>query len=50
MYFLIDLELERSNFSRAKKLKEDFVLICDKMCEKLKSIENRLKAFEKTKS
>ena len=50
MYFLIDLELERSNFSKAKELKEDFVIICSKMCEKLKNIENRLKAFEKTNS
>ena len=50
MYFLIDLELERSNFSKVKKLKEDFVIICSKMCEKLKNIENRLKAFEKTNS
>ena len=50
MYFLIDLELERSNFSKAKELKEDFVIICSKMCEKLKSIENRLNAFEKAKS
>ena len=50
LYFLIDLELERSNFSRARELKEDFILICNKMCEKLKSIENRLNAFEKAKS
>ena len=50
MYFLIDLELERSNFSKAKELKEDFVIICSKMCEKLKNIENRLKAFEKKNS
>ena len=50
MYFLIDLELERSNFSKAKELKEDFVIICSKMCMKLKNIENRLKAFEKTNS
>ena len=50
MYFLIDLELEKSNFSRVKELKEDFVLICSKMCEKLQSIEIRLKAFEKTES
>ena len=50
MYFLIDLELEKSNFSRVKELKEDFVLICSKICEKLQSIEIRLKAFEKTES
>tara|TARA_B100001250_G_C19377150_1_gene604592 strand:+ start:231 stop:656 length:426 start_codon:yes stop_codon:yes gene_type:complete len=50
MYFLIDLEIERSNFSSAKELKEDFELICTKICEKLKGIESRLKEFEKTKS
>ena len=50
MYFLIDLELERSNFSRAKELKEDFILICVNMCDSMESIDNRLKAFEKTES
>ena len=50
MYFLIDLELERSNFSRAKELKEDFILICVNMCDRTESIDNRLKAFEKTES
>ena len=50
MYFLIDLELERSNFSRAKELKEDFILICVNMCDKMESIDNRIKAFEKTES
>ena len=50
MYFLIDLELERSNFSRAKELKEDFILICVNMCDRMESIDNRLKAFEKTES
>ena len=50
MYFLIDLELERSNFSRAKELKEDFILICVNMCDRMESIDNRLKVFEKTES
>ena len=50
MYFLLDLELERSNFSRAKELKEDFILICVNMCDKMESIDNRIKAFEKTES
>ena len=47
MYLLIDMELERSNFSRAKELKKDFEIICSKMCEKLETIESRLIAFEK---
>jgi len=47
MYLLIDIELERSNFSRAKELKKDFEIICLKMCKKLETIESRLIAFEK---
>ena len=47
MYLLIDMELERSNFSRAKELKKDFEIICLKMCKKLETIESRLIAFEK---
>ena len=47
MYLLIDIELERSNFSRAKELKKDFEIICSKMCKKLEAIESRLLVFEK---
>ena len=47
MYLLIDMELKRSNFSRAKELKKDFEIICSKICEKLETIESRLIAFEK---
>ena len=47
MYLLIDIELERSNFSRAKELKKDFEIICSKMCKKLEAIESRLIVFEK---
>ena len=47
MYILIDMELERSNFSRVEELKKDFELICSNMCTKLTSIEKRLKEFEK---
>ena len=47
MYILIDIELKRSNFSKAKELKKDFDIICSKMCEKLDSINKRLKEFEK---
>ena len=46
MYILIDIELDRSNFSRVDELKNDFKLICSKMCTKLSSIEDRLKDFE----
>tara|TARA_Y100000816_G_scaffold191745_1_gene139775 strand:- start:354 stop:782 length:429 start_codon:yes stop_codon:yes gene_type:complete len=47
MYLLIDMELERSNFSKADELSKDFEKICVKMCEKINSIESRLKDFER---
>ena len=47
MYILIDLELERSNFSKVQDLKKDFKKICNSLCEKLTSIDTRLKDFEK---
>ena len=47
MYLLIDIELERSNFSKAEELRKDFKKICVMMCEKIDLIESRLKDFEK---
>ena len=47
MYLLIDMELERSNFSKANELSKDFKKICVKMCAKITSIESRLKDFER---
>ena len=47
MYMLIDIELKRSNFSKVKELKKDFKQICSTLCEKLTSINIRLKEFEK---
>ena len=47
MYILIDLELERSNFSKVEDLKKDFKKICSTLCEKISSIDTRLKDFEK---
>ncbi len=46
MYLLIDIELKRSNFSRVEELKKNFKKICLKMCEKLASIDSRLKELE----
>ena len=45
MYILIDLELERSNFSKVEDLKKDFKKICSTLCEKITSIDTRLKDF-----
>ena len=47
MYLLIDMELERSNFSKANELSKDFKKICVDMCGKISSIESRLKDFER---
>ena len=47
MYLLIDIELNRSNFSKVEELKNDFKKICSLLCEKLSSIDSRLKEFEK---
>ena len=46
MYLLIDIELKRSNFSKVEILKKDFNKICSTMCEKLTSINSRLKELE----
>ena len=46
MYLLIDIELKRSNFSKVEILKKDFNKICSIMCEKLTSINSRLKELE----
>ena len=46
MYILIDIELKRSNFSKAEELMKDFKIICSTMCKKLTSINSRLKEFE----
>ena len=46
MYLLIDIELKRSNFSKVEELKKNFKKICLKMCEKLSSIDTRLKELE----
>ena len=50
MYLLIDIELKRSNFSKVKELTSDFNKICSKMCEKIVSINKRLKNFDTKKN
>ena len=47
MYLLIDIEINRSNFSKAEELKNDFKKICLSLCDKISSIDSRLKEFEK---
>ena len=50
MYLLIDMELKRSIFSKVKELTSDFNKICSKMCEKIVSINKRLKNFDTKKN
>ena len=47
MFLLIDMELDRSNFSKADELSKDFKKICVEMCGEISSIESRLKDFER---
>ena len=46
IYMMIDIELKRSNFSRVKELKLDFEKACFDLCEKLDTIQDRLKNFD----
>ena len=46
MYMLIKIKLKKSNYSKVQDLKEKFVIICVKLCEKTKEINNTLKNIE----
>ena len=46
MYMLMEIELERSNFSKVSELTETFKLICSSLCDKTASVKERLKNFE----
>jgi len=46
IYLLMDIEIERSNFSKAKDLKENFEKVCSKLCPKISSINEKLKNFD----
>ena len=46
MYMLIDIELEKSNFSEVKNLTKKFNVICSTLCEKVKNINERLENIE----
>ena len=46
LYMLIDIKLERSNFTEVKKLQKRFEIACNSLCEKNDSIEKRLKNFD----
>ena len=46
MYMLIDIEIEKSNFSKVRNLTKKFNVICSTLCEKIKSINERLDNIE----
>jgi len=46
MFMLIKSELDKSNYSKVKQLKEDFATICKNLCEEREFIENSLKDIE----
>ena len=46
MYMLIDIELEKSNFSVVRNLIKKFNVVCSTLCEKVKSINERLENIE----
>ena len=46
MYMLIDIELEKSNFSQVRDLTKKFIIICSTLCNKTKSINERLENIE----
>ena len=46
MYMLIDIELEKSNFSEVRNLTKKFNVICSTLCEEVKNINERLENIE----
>ena len=46
IYLLMNIEIERSNFAKVKKLKENFEKVCSKLCPKISSINEKLKNFD----
>ena len=46
LYMLIDIELEKSNFSKVKDLTKNFKIICSTLCDKTQYINERLKNIE----
>ena len=46
MYMLISYEIDKSNYSKVKDLKENFLIICNKLCDKTKKIDKSLEDIE----
>ena len=45
-YFLMEIELKKSNYSKVKELTENFTKICNKLCDKKTLILESLKNLE----
>ena len=45
-YFLMEIELKKSNYSKVKELAENFTKICNKLCDKKTFILESLKNLE----
>ena len=46
MHLLIKYELKKSNYSKVKELKENFSMICQKLCKEINTIEKSLSDIE----
>ena len=46
MHLLIYYELKKSNYSKVKELKENFSMICQKLCKEINTIEKSLSDIE----
>ena len=46
MYMLIDIKLKKSDYEKVKELRTKFEMICDSLCSKIKSIDERLTNIE----
>tara|TARA_B100001029_G_C14805201_1_gene309269 strand:+ start:18 stop:467 length:450 start_codon:yes stop_codon:yes gene_type:complete len=46
MYMLIDYEITKSNYSKVKELKENFLIICKNLCDKKNKIDDLIKDIE----
>ena len=46
MNMLINIELDKSNYSKVKELTENFSIICSKLCSQIEIINKNLKNIE----
>ena len=46
IFMLINISLKKSDFKKVNNLKKKFSVICNKLCEKISSIDENLKSIE----